>query len=176
MKTFILVREFFYSELHKKTLAFFKSGVSFGLTSATITTLGLMIGLYSSTNSKMVVLGGIMIIAIADSFSDALGVHIAEESKNCHTEKEVWICTLATFLSKFTFSLTYSLPFLFFNIKTAIIIDIVLGYVLLSVLSWVIARGAKEPPIRIILEHLFIATIVIVVTYYTGIWVSEVFK
>ena len=49
-----------------------RTGISFGLTSAVITTLGLMVGLHSGTGSKLVVLGGILTIAIADAFSDAL--------------------------------------------------------------------------------------------------------
>ena len=51
----------------KKSL---KIGLSFGLTSGVITTLGLLVGLNSSTHSKMVVLGGILVIAIADALSD----------------------------------------------------------------------------------------------------------
>lgn len=59
-----------------------RTGFCFGLTSGIITTIGLMVGLYSSTNSKLVVIGGILTIAVADAFSDALGIHIAEESKH----------------------------------------------------------------------------------------------
>lgn len=157
-------------------IKFLKSGVSFGLTSATITTLGLMIGLYSTTNSKTVVLGGILVIAIADAFSDALGIHIAEESKNCHSEKEVWVATFFTFLSKFIFALTYAVPFLFWEMKAAIIIDIIWGYFLLSALSFVIASGGKESPARIIFEHVTIATVVIIITHFTGVWIAGTFK
>ena len=67
-----------------------RTGISFGLTSAVITTLGLMVGLHSGTHSKMVVLSGILTIAIADAFSDALGIHISEESQNTHTVKQIW--------------------------------------------------------------------------------------
>jgi len=45
------------------------SGLSFGVTSGVITTFGLMIGLYSGTNSRLAVVGGILIIAFADAFS-----------------------------------------------------------------------------------------------------------
>lgn len=57
-----------------------RKGFSFGLTSAAITTLGMIIGLDSAMHSKLVVIGGILSIAVADSFSDALGIHISEES------------------------------------------------------------------------------------------------
>ena len=56
---------------------FSKKGFSFGLTSAVITTLGLITGLDSSTGSKIVVISGILTIALADAFSDALGMHMA---------------------------------------------------------------------------------------------------
>ena len=59
-------------------------GVSFGLTSGAITTLGLMVGLHSETKSAAVVLGGILTIAVADAFSDALGIHISEKGENQH--------------------------------------------------------------------------------------------
>jgi len=65
-------------------------GLSFGLTSAVITTLGLMVGLHSGTHSKVVVLGGILTIAIADAFSDALGIHVSEESEHATTAKHIW--------------------------------------------------------------------------------------
>ncbi|KKK69804.1 hypothetical protein LCGC14_2930360, partial [marine sediment metagenome] len=47
-----------------------KTGFSFGLTSGIITTLGLMVGLSSGTKSRLAVIGGVLIIAIADSLSD----------------------------------------------------------------------------------------------------------
>ena len=65
-----------------------KIGVVFGLTSGIITTLGLMVGLHSGTHSRVVVIGGIVTIAIADAFSDALGIHVSEEAENVHTHKE----------------------------------------------------------------------------------------
>jgi len=71
-----------------------KTGFSFGLTSGIITTLGLMVGLHSGTHSKLAVTGGILTIAIADAFSDALGIHISEESKNKRITKEIWQTTV----------------------------------------------------------------------------------
>lgn len=57
-----------------------------------------MIGLHSSTNSSIVVIGGIMTIAIADSLSNALGIHISEEAENKYTEIEICESTISTFL------------------------------------------------------------------------------
>jgi vacuolar iron transporter family protein len=55
-------------------------GLNFAVISAVITTLGLMVGLNATTNSLLIVMGGILTIAIADSMSDALGIHVSQES------------------------------------------------------------------------------------------------
>jgi len=65
-----------------------KAGFSFGLTSGIITTLGLMVGLHSGTHSKIIVLGGILMIAIADAISDSLGMHISTEAGKRKTQRE----------------------------------------------------------------------------------------
>jgi len=153
-----------------------KVGFSFGLTSAVITTLGLMVGLYSGTHSKLVVLGGIITIAVADAFSDALGIHISEESENKHTAKEIWESTISTFLFKFTFAITFVVPVLLFPLPTAIIVSIVWGLLLLGIFSLYMAREQKAKPWKVISEHILIALIVIAVTYYVGILVESTFK
>ncbi|MFA6992271.1 MAG: hypothetical protein WC269_03255, partial [Candidatus Gracilibacteria bacterium] len=87
-----------------------KIGICFGITSGIITTMGLMVGLNSGTSSKLAVLGGILTIAIADSFSDALGVHISEESEGKNTVKQIWEATAFTFLAKLVFSSSFLIP------------------------------------------------------------------
>jgi hypothetical protein len=52
-----------------------RTGLSYGLTFASITTLGLMVGLHAGTNSQLVVIGCILILVKAD----ALGIHILVE-------------------------------------------------------------------------------------------------
>ena len=94
----------------------FRIGFSFGLTSGIIGTLGLMVGLNASTSSKLVVIGGILAIAIAEGFSDSVGIHIAEEYENKHTDREIWESTFSTFISKFVFSSIFIIPVLIFEL------------------------------------------------------------
>jgi len=151
-------------------------GFSFGLTSGIITTLGLMVGLSSGTHSKLVVIGGILTIAIADSFSDAMGIHVSEEFENIHTTKEIWEATIATFSSKFVFALTFIIPVLMFKeLSTAVLVSVIWGLSLLSVLSFIMAKQHKRKPWRPVVEHLSIAVIVIVITHYVGCWISTTF-
>ena len=149
-----------------------KTGITFGLTSAIITTLGLMVGLHSGTHSKVIVLGGILTIAIADAFSDALGIHVSEEAENVHTVKQIWTATVTTFLTKFLFALTFIVPVFFLSLSTAILVSLVWGMSILAILSYAMARSQGETPWKVMGEHILIAFIVIGVTHWVGDWVS----
>lgn len=142
-----------------------KKGFSFGLTSGIITTLGLIVGLYSGTHSRLAVLGAILVIAIADALSDAFGIHVSEESENKHSSKEVWESTFSTFLSKFIFASTFIIPVLLFELQTAILISIVWGLFLISVLSYKMSEKRRWKAVS---EHLMIAVAVIIIANYVG--------
>jgi VIT1/CCC1 family predicted Fe2+/Mn2+ transporter len=148
-----------------------RKGFSFGLTSGVITTLGLIVGLQSSTHSAIVVIGGVLVIAIADALSDALGIHISEESENKHTTKEIWEATITTFFSKFIFALTFIAPFLLLP-ALAIVISIVWGLSLIAVFSFHMAKQQGIKPYKAVAEHLVIAVFVIIVTHAIGDWVA----
>jgi vacuolar iron transporter family protein len=159
-----------YEEKMKKSI---RKGFGFGLTSGIITTLGLIVGLNSGTHSKKVVLGGILLIAIADSLSDALGIHISEESEGKeNTKKHIWSSTFSTVFFKFLFALTFTIPIFLFSLQTAITISIVWGLFLLSTFSYFIAKRRKESPLKAIFEHVLIAILVIIATYFIGNWIS----
>jgi len=149
-----------------------RTGVSFGLTSAVITTLGLMVGLHSGTHSRIVVLAGILTIAIADAFSDALGIHVSEEAENKHTIKQIWAATISTFLAKFLFAMTFVIPVILCSLSTAIVISLIWGLSILTLLSYVIAKSQNEPPWKIVGEHLMIAAAVIAITHWVGDWLG----
>ncbi len=152
-----------------------KTGFSFGLTSGVITTLGLMVGLHSGTHSELVVLGGILTIAIADAFSDALGIHISEEAENIHTEREIWESTISTFVAKFVIALSFVIPILLFQLSTAIIISISWGLFLLTVFNIYLARAQKAKTWKAVAEHLIIALVVIGITHFVGDLISKIF-
>jgi VIT1/CCC1 family predicted Fe2+/Mn2+ transporter len=151
-------------------------GLSFGITSGIITTLGLMVGLHSGTHSKVTVIGGILTIAIADSFSDALGIHVSEESEGVHTDKEIWQSTIITFLAKFIFTSLFIIPILIFELSTAIIISVALCLFLLSILSSVLSIKQGTKVWNVVLEHLVVAIIVIFLAHYAGVWIASVFE
>lgn len=149
----------------------FKTGLSFGLTSGVITTLGLMVGLHSGTHSRAVVIGGILTIAIADAMSDALGMHIAEESKNSGSTSEIWESTIATFVAKLIIALTFVFPVFFLPLSTAIIMNVAWGLLLLAILSFALARAQNIAPWKVIGEHVIIGIAVVGITHALGDWI-----
>ena len=150
-------------------------GITFGLTSGIIATLGLIVGLDSLISSKAIVLGGVLTIAIADAFSDALGVHVSEEAEGDHSFREVWAATIYTFVSKLFFALTFVVPILIFDLATAIFISLVWGLSVLAIASYFISpeRGIKSW--KLIAEHISIAIVVIYISRFVGSFVATYF-
>lgn len=153
-----------------------KIGLSFGLTSGVITTLGLMVGLHSGTHSKLVVIGGILTIAIADAFSDALGIHISEESELKHTVREIWESTIFTFLFKLIFASSFIIPLLLCPLSKAVIVSVVYGLSLLGIFSLFIAKKQKTRSYKIVAEHVITALVVIIAAHYLGDWINNTFS
>jgi len=159
---------------------FFKSdgartGLFFGATSGVITTLGLITGLNAGTRSITAVLGGILVIAVADSMSDALGIHLAEEADPATDHEHVWQATITTFLTKFVFALSFAVPLLLLPLGPAVIASIAWGMLVIIVLSYFLARSQNESPWLIILEHTGIAILVVVLSHFIGVWVANTF-
>lgn len=150
----------------------FRKGLGFGLTSGIITTLGLIVGLNSGTHSKITIIGGILVIAVADAMSDALGIHVSEESENQHSAKEIWESTISTFLSKFIIALTFIIPVLLLPLSTAIVVCVAWGLGLVIIFNYYIAKTQNIKPFKIITEHLLIAIVVIIITQLVGKWVA----
>lgn len=149
----------------------FKTGVSFGLVSGVLTTLGLLIGIGISTESKIAVISGVLTIAIADALSDAFGIHLSQESSGVKSDKHIWEATFATFVSKFLFALTFLIPILLFKIDVAIVISIVWGMFLIGYLSYVVSKGNDDKKgefFAVITEHFALFTIVILSSYFVG--------
>lgn len=153
----------------------FRVGLSFGLTSAIITTLGLMVGLASGTHSKLAVISGILTIAICDALSDSLGIHLSEESEFKHTKKEIWQATFSTFFFKLIFGLSFLPAAIFLDVKQAVMVNVLWGIFLLSLFSYYLAKKEKEKWYKVVFEHLSLAIFVILISNLIGLMISSYF-
>ena len=153
-----------------------RTGLFFGATSGVITTIGLITGLNAGTHSMAAVIGGIFVIAVADSMSDALGIHLAEESNPNATTHHIWSATISTFLNKFIFALSFAVPLLLLPLDQAVIASLLWGMLVIIVLSYFLARAQNASPVLIVAEHLGIAILVVVLSHLIGVWVSRTFS
>lgn len=156
------------------------TGVSFGLTSGVITTLGMIVGLYSATSSKLAVVAAIIVMAIAGGLADAVGLHMAEETEieggdAKHTQKEVWFTTLFTFLSDAGSILTFAVPVLLFPLKSAVFVAGLWGIFLLTASNFYVAKVKSEDPVKLVINHLLLAFCVVIISYWIGALIPQLF-
>ena len=148
-----------------------KRGFSFGIVSGIITTLGLLIGLATSTESKIVVIGGIAVIAIADALSDSLGMHVSTEAEH-RGSRQIWESTFSTFTAKFIVASSFLIPVVLLSLQNALYASIAWGALLITIFSYKISKKKYLAPFKAIAEHLSIAALVVIVTCYLGLWVA----
>lgn len=152
-----------------------RTGIFFGATSGVITTIGLIVGLHAGTQSMVAVLGGILVVAVADAMSDAMGIHLAQEADPDSTDDHIWAATIWTFLTKLVVALTFAIPLLWLPLQTAVIASVSWGLLVITLLSAFLARIQKVSALPVITEHLVIAIVVVTVSYFIGIWVRTSF-
>ena len=134
----------------------------------------MIIGFYFSTYSKAVIIGGILIIAVSDSMSDALGMHISEEF-NGRSARDVWIATGSTFFFKFVFAIVFVVWFFLFDVRNAVIFSVIWGALLMILFSYYLAKSQKVSALRVVFEHIFIMALVMIITYFVGVFIGNVF-
>lgn len=153
-----------------------KKGLGFGVSSAIITTLGVVVGIHSSTNLKHAVIAAILIIAFADSMADSLGIYFSEKSRVGSTPKECIIAMISAFFGKFAFALTFLIPIaIFSDLHISIIIDLIYGAILLTFVTYRMAKEKKENMLKMIAFHIILAVFVITVSHFIGLWINSKF-
>lgn len=148
---------------------------SFGATSAIVTSLALIVGLSRTGNPRLSIIGSLLVIAIADNISDSLGIHIYQESELLNS-KTVRTATFTNFFTRFLTILIFILLFAFLPIRYAEILSIGYGILVLSILSYLIAREQKVNPYSSILNHLAIAILVIIISILLSEWLINIFS
>jgi VIT1/CCC1 family predicted Fe2+/Mn2+ transporter len=143
-------------------------GVGFGLTSGVITTLGVIVGLDAGTHSKLAVLAGILVMAVADALSDAMGMHVSAEAEMEHTTREQWETAFFTFISKLVFTLSFIVPFILFDVQLAILISIGWGLFTTLLFSSEMAKAQGQNLVKLLIQPVTITLLVVLLTYYIG--------
>ena len=144
-------------------------GISFGVMDAVVTVLGVMIGL-SVANNKFVVLLGILTAGVADSFANAAGMHVCQETELIHTQKEVFKSTVYCFFATFITVLILSSPVLLLPLVYSVYVSVTIGLILLVGLGYFVSSiNNRFKPHKLALEYLIIGVSVSIICYAIGI-------
>lgn len=152
------------------------SRFSFGITSAIITSLALIVGLDQVSNPKMSIIGALMLLAIADNISDSLGIHIYRESQVSGAEKNARVHTVSNFMTRLTVTLIFVLIVALLPIYYAVLLSLILGLLLLSLLSYLIALHKKTNPYAEVIQHVGVAIAVLVISHFLGQVIMNIFS
>jgi hypothetical protein len=150
------------------------SKFSFGATSSTVTSLGIIFGLLSSSNPKAGVIGSLLVIAVADNIADSLGIHIYRETSA--TKKEnTRMFTISNFITRFGITFTFVGLFAFLPIDYASTLCVMIGFGILIFLSYLIGVQRQTSTIKEIVIHIGIAIPVIVISHFLGQLIFSLF-
>lgn len=141
-------------------------GQLFGLISGSVTTIGIIIGLWQSHNNVSVIISAIMSIALSDSFSDGFGMYFSQ--RTTLNQSDAANVGINTAFYKIIVTLSYIIPFLVMDIDMAVKISITWGCVLIGYASYQIGEG--------IFINLLMAVIVMFMSYLGGNIVKMVGK
>jgi len=152
----------------------FITGVVFGVTSGVITALGVLAGLYSATASKLAVVSGIIVMAIADGLADASGLRLSEEAEmdhdgySKHDPKEATLTGVFTFLAVASSILTFAVPILLLPLETAILVASLWGLLLLTASNFYVAKLRGDGLMKFVVSRLLLAVGVVLFSYWLG--------
>jgi len=135
---------------------------SFGSTAAIVTSMGIIVG-FDAAMRRSTVITSLLIIALADNISDSLSIHVYQESESLDGEAALW-STLTNFGARLLVALSFVGLVAVVPVRWSVAVSLVWGLVLLSALTFSVARARGVKPGPEILKHVAVAALVIVVS------------
>jgi VIT1/CCC1 family predicted Fe2+/Mn2+ transporter len=151
------------------------SKISFGVTSAIVTSLAFIVSLSGNTEPRMPIIGSLLVFAVADNISDSLGIHIFQESDLKKTST-VNTSTISNFLIRFLVILSFVAVVYLMPIQVAVIISVIWGLSILMTLTYLIAIERKTKPLPAMIQHLAIAALVVAASLLLRSWIFTTFS
>lgn len=144
--------------------------LTFGGTAATVTSMGLIVGLDATTISQGTVVGSLLIVALADNLTDSLSVHMYQESERL-PEREALQTTITNFFVRLVVSLSFIGIYLLAPTGLRVLLSVGWGFCVLAALSYGIARRRSVSGFSEIWKHTLVAVAVIGVSKAIGAWI-----
>ena len=138
-----------------------------GATAAITTSMGLIAGLSYAANPKASIIGGLLVIAVADNVSDSFAIHVYKESEGTKGA-DVLATTIGNFLVRLAVTLSFVLMVMALPGGILIWPAAAWGLALLAIISFGISRRKQVAPAREVAIHLVVAVGVIAASRYLG--------
>jgi len=141
--------------------------IAFGMTSAIVTGIAVVGTLFSNPGGKMLVIPSLLIFAVADNIADSFGMHVYQDAQHLKG-KQVWMGTVFNYCARLSVSLLFIAVLLLFPTRIASILCVSIGLLLLTTISYLIAKQRKQNPLFMVAEHVGLAVIVLAVSTFIG--------
>jgi VIT1/CCC1 family predicted Fe2+/Mn2+ transporter len=145
--------------------------VSFGSTAAVLTSIGLIVGLATVTDSESAIVGSLLIVGIADNLSDSLSVHVYQESEGL-APADAFASTVMNFLVRAAVTATFVAIVLVVPHPWQWVAAVGWGGILLGMLTGALARRRGAPVGLELARHLGVTAVVIALSRIIGLVVS----
>ena len=121
-------------------------GIYFGLTEGTVTTMGIIIGMFASMPIKKAIFSAVIAATLSDSFGDSIGLYYSEEARG---GKNAINTVINMVTCKLLISFIYIIPlFLIKSLKTGIFVSILIALLVISTSFYNLASITRSRPYR----------------------------
>jgi len=147
------------------------SRFSYGASAAVVTSTALITGLSAANTTRTVILTALLIAALADNLTDALSVHIFQESEQLD-QTDAFTGTVTNFFTRLLLCISFAPAVAWFPVAHVAEGAILWGAVLLAILTYLVARERKVSPALEVVKHLMTASAVIAMSMLIGHWIG----
>jgi VIT1/CCC1 family predicted Fe2+/Mn2+ transporter len=133
--------------------------------------MALISGLSAADATKPIIVSALLIAAFADNLTDALSIHIFQESEQLD-QKNAFNGTITNFVTRLLLSISFVLLVVLLPLEHVAKVSIVWGILLLVILTYLVARERKVKPLREVVKYLLVASAVIIVSTLIPNWIG----
>lgn len=148
--------------------------ISYGGTAAIVTSMGLILGLDSATSSQRAIVSSLLIVALADNLTDSLSVHAYQEAERLESH-QAFMATTANFVTRLITSLSFIALVIVTPRALLVVATGVWGFLLLTLLTYRLARARGANAGKEIVRHFAAAAAVVLISRLFGTWISGFF-
>ena len=145
--------------------------ISFGGTSAIVGGMGLILGLNAAEGSRRIIVGALLIFALADNLADSLSVHAYQEAELL-AQKDAFATTVANFVARLLITMSFVALVVFSPTAMLAYLAGAWGLALLIALTFLLARARGAAIIGEVSKHLLVAGLVILASHWIGTLVN----